>query len=145
LDAICEIAYCSERSSPLWTRKRLKRKRFVRDESQKDQEADEEEKLQEADRHTGQRRAPGEWDAEGVDRVDGEEDQRGDAQERGDDRDEIGVEFEATEETPNDSALEEFGHDQPERHQPDKGRDPKDRDLVPGEIEERGAQPNEIH
>ena len=32
---ICAIAYCSERSRPLSTRKRLKRKRFVREEIQK--------------------------------------------------------------------------------------------------------------
>ena len=32
---ICAMAYCKERSRPLSTRKRLNRKRFVRDETQK--------------------------------------------------------------------------------------------------------------
>ncbi len=62
------------------------------------EQADEQENLEEADRHAGERRAPGEGNAEAIDRADGEENERNDAQDRRDDRDEIRVELEAAEE-----------------------------------------------
>ena len=64
---------------------------------------------------------------------------RRDAQDR---RDEVGVGFEAAEESPNDPALKEFGVNQPQAHQPDKGRDSKEGNVVSsgGRKEARSAK-----
>ena len=60
-------------------------------------------------------------------------------------RDEVGVEFEAAEESPNDPALKELGANQPQAHQPDKDRDSKEGNVVSGAVEKRRAQPKEVH
>ena len=103
------------------------------------EEADEKEELEKRERYARERFAPGERDAEAVDRADGEENERGDAQDCRDDGDEIGVELEAAEQSPNDRALQKLGEDRSERHEPDKGGDSEDGDMMPAEIKKRGA------
>ena len=109
------------------------------------EETDEKKNLQQADRHARQGSAPIEWDPEGVNRADDKENERDEAKDRGDDRDEVSVELKTAEKPPNERALEEFRDHQTDREQADKGGDPEDRDVVPGEIEGRRAQPEEIH
>ena len=60
-------------------------------------------------------RGPKQGNAGGVDGVDGEKDERGKAEDRGDDRDEIGVELEAGEETPDRFALKGPGDEEARR------------------------------
>ena len=77
--------------------KTLRPRRNPKDE---DKQANEEKNLQQADGNPGYRRTPGEGNAEAVDRADRKENERCDAQDRRDDRDEVGVELEAAEESP---------------------------------------------
>jgi hypothetical protein len=116
-----------------------------REPKDKDQQANQEKELQKTDRHPRQRCAPGERDAEGIKRADAKKNERGDAQDGGHDRDQIDAELETAEGTPNDSALEESGGDDPGRQQAEEGRHSEHRDVMPGEVEERRAQPEEIH
>jgi len=110
-----------------------------------DQQSDEEENLQQANRDAGQGRAPGEGDAETVDRADKKENQRRQAQDSGDDGGEVAVDFETAEQPPHKAALEELSHDQSERDQAEKGDEAKDRNLVTREIKDRVVKPRNIH
>ncbi len=76
-----------------------------------DEQRDQQEDLDETERDSRHGRSPEKGNAGGVDRGDGEESERGNAQDGGDDRDEVRVEFEAREKTPDRVALQGLGGD----------------------------------
>ncbi len=70
-----------------------------------DEQRNEQKNLDKAERDTGQRRIPGQRNAGGIDRADRKKDQCCKTENRRNDRDEIVVDLEAAEETPDAAAL----------------------------------------
>ena len=111
----------------------------------RDEEGDEQEELNQTQRDARDGRGPEQRDTGGVDRVNGKENQSRDAQDRGDDRDEIRVELEAGEKTPDDFALEARRNEQPEREQRGESDQPKERNVVSANVKQRPLEEGEVH
>src|ERR1051326_1842467 len=110
-----------------------------------DEKRDEEKQLDETEAHARDRRSPEERDAGGVDRVDGEEDKRRDAEDRGDDRREIRVQLEAGKESSDEIALEARGDEQTAGEQRGESDQPQKRHIVAADIEQRSLEEGEVH
>src|SRR5213075_2665047 len=111
----------------------------------RDEEHDEEEDLNEAQRKSGNRSGPEKGNAGGVDRADGEEDNRRNAQDRGYDRGEIGVQLEAGEKTPRHIALESRPDKQSRREQAGKCHQAEEGHVMSPEVEKRPLEEGEVH
>src|SRR5438270_93062 len=111
----------------------------------RDEKRDEQEELNQTQRDARDGRGPEQRDTGGVDRVNGKKNQSRDAQDRGDDRDEIRVELEAGEKTPDDFALEARRNEQPEREQRGESDQPKERNVVSANVKQRPLEEGEVH
>ena len=66
-------------------------------------------------------------------------------QDRRDDRDEICVDLEPAEKTPNDLALQKPGNDQSGGEKSDEGNQSKDRYVVTADVKQRPLQERHVH
>ena len=99
---------------PALSKKPIEKKSFRPRGKPKDrhQQRDQQENLNEAQSDCRKRRGPSQRNARSIDRGDREKDERRHTQDRRDDRDEVCVDLEAAEKTPNDLALQKPGNDQ---------------------------------
>ncbi len=110
-----------------------------------DEQRDQQKDLNQAEVEAEHRRGPEQRNARGVDGVDGEKNERGNAQDRGDDRDEIRVEFEAGEKAADHLALESPGDEEPKSEEPGEGHQAEERNVVPAHVEKGPLQQGEVH
>ena len=109
------------------------------------QQRDQQENLNEAQSDCRKRRGPGQRNSRSIHRRDSEKDNRRQTQDRRDDRDEVCVDLEPAEKTPNDLALQKPGNDQSGGEKPDEGNQSKDRYVVTADVKQRPLQERYVH
>jgi hypothetical protein len=77
--------------------------------------------------------------------VNGEENEGRKAQDRGDDRGEIGVQSEACQEPPDKIALERAGDQDADAEKRRESHEPQKRDVVAADVKERPLEQGEVH
>ena len=92
-----------------------------------------------------QRRIPGQRHPGRVDRVHGEKRDGGETQNRCQNRDQVGVDLEPAEETPDGFALQRPRADDADRKPNDEGDDAEKRHVVAKDMEQRFLKQSEIH
>jgi hypothetical protein len=110
-----------------------------------DQQPDKKKNLEQTDRDTWQRRIPGKRNSGRVDCIDRKKDQRGQAQDRGNDCDEIIVDLKPGEKTPHHVALQRPGDEEPDAEKSDKSNEAKKRNVIARHIEQWPLQKRQIH
>jgi len=110
-----------------------------------DEQRDEEKQLHQTERDARNWRRPEQGNAGGIDSVNREENEGRPAQDRGDDRGKIRVELEASEETPDDLALEPGRNEQPEGEQRRERHQPEERDVMLANVKKRPLEEGEVH
>src|SRR5947209_13435835 len=116
-----------------------------RDPKNREHQGDQEKKLEQAQRDSGERRSPKQRDASGVNRADREENECRRAQDRGDDRNEICVEFEPGEEPPDEFALEGPGEKKSRCEKASESYQPEERNVMIGDVKNRPFKHGVIH
>ena len=109
------------------------------------QQRDEQEDLNEAERDARQGLTPRQWNSSGVDCADSEKDQRGQAQNCCDNRDEIGVDFEPGEKAADSCALQCAGHEQTGAEKRYKRDQAEKRNIVAADVKEGPFKNLPIH
>ena len=141
------MAYCKRAIQPAVDEKAVEKKtlRPRRKPKDRDEQRDQEEDLNETERDSRHGRSPEQRNARGVDRGDGEENERGNAQDRGDDRDEVRVELKAAKKRRTVLALQHLGGDQADGEKEREGQQPEERDIMPAHVKERLLEQGQVH
>jgi hypothetical protein len=111
----------------------------------RDQQRDQQENLNEAQVDCRKGRGPGQRNSRSIHCSDSEKDNRRQTEDCRDDRDEICVDLEPAEKTPNDLALQKPGNNHSGGEKPDKGDQPKDRYVVTADVKQRPLQERYVH
>jgi len=119
--------------------------RARRDPEDCNEKRDEQKNLKKTEIEGRQRRVPGKWYARGVDSIHGKKRDRGQTQDRGQDRNQVGVDLEPAEEAPDDVALQCAGREQADGKPNYERDDAEKRHIVTKDMEQWFLQQPEIH
>ena len=101
--------------------------------------------MNEAQSDCRKRRGPSQRNSRSIHRRDSEKDNRRQTQDRREDRDEVCVDLEPAEKTPNGLALQKPRNDQSSGEKPDEGNQSKDRYVVMTDVKQRPLQERYFH